>query len=297
MFRLKGNTDIILLLVITAALVVLALFAKIFILQIIFALPLVLFSPGYALIAVIFNRKDSISSIERVTLSFVLSIAIVPLAGLLLNYTVWGINLYSVTIVVASIVVIFSSIATIRRLRIPEEERFAVHFSVGNFFNKLNDTFFSSPEFDQTFSKSRQVLSRSLTLILIIAILTVSVFTVIAFASNKSGEHFTEFYILGSNGQVADYPVEVKQGNDAVVTVGIINHERLNTSYDLQVNINGLTMTEQKDIVLANEEKWEQPISFKPVNVGDHQKVDFLLFKAGQTLPYLTLQLWINVTS
>lgn len=49
-----------------------------------------LFFPGYTLLAALFPRKDSLDPFERVALSFVLSIAVVPLLGLILNYTPGG---------------------------------------------------------------------------------------------------------------------------------------------------------------------------------------------------------------
>ena len=61
-------------------------------------LPMVLFFPGYALIAALFPGKDDLDGIERVALSFGLSIAVVPLLGLGLNYTPWGIRLIPILI-------------------------------------------------------------------------------------------------------------------------------------------------------------------------------------------------------
>ena len=52
----------------------------------ILGLPLVLFLPGYALIAALFPAKSDLDGIERTALSFGLSIAVVPLIGLGLNY-------------------------------------------------------------------------------------------------------------------------------------------------------------------------------------------------------------------
>jgi uncharacterized membrane protein len=63
-----------------------------------------LFSPGYSLIAALFPARHSISNIERVALSFGLSIATVPLIGLILNYTPLGIRLWPVTLSVLAFI-------------------------------------------------------------------------------------------------------------------------------------------------------------------------------------------------
>jgi uncharacterized membrane protein len=52
-----------------------------------------LFLPGYSLIEVLYPREDELSPLERLALSLGLSLALVPLVGLLLNYTPWGIRL------------------------------------------------------------------------------------------------------------------------------------------------------------------------------------------------------------
>ena len=56
-------------------------------------LVMVLFVPGYTLIAALFPKKADLEGIERTALAFGLSIAVVPLIGLGLNYTPWGIRL------------------------------------------------------------------------------------------------------------------------------------------------------------------------------------------------------------
>ena len=94
--------------------------------RIIFGLPLVLFLPGYSLIAALFPRKDDLDGIERIALSFGLSIAITPLLGLALNYTPFGIRLSPVLIVLSVFTIALAIGAYIRRAMIPEEDRFVV---------------------------------------------------------------------------------------------------------------------------------------------------------------------------
>jgi hypothetical protein len=54
---------------------------------------MVLFLPGYSLIEVLYPKKEDLEGLERLALSIGLSLALVPLVGLALNYTPWGIRL------------------------------------------------------------------------------------------------------------------------------------------------------------------------------------------------------------
>ena len=84
--------------------------------RIILGLLLVLFLLGYSLIAAIFPRKDDPDGIERIALSFGLSIAVVPLIGLALNYTPFGIRLVPILVVLSVFTVSLAVIAGVRRL-------------------------------------------------------------------------------------------------------------------------------------------------------------------------------------
>ncbi len=94
-------------------------------------LAMVLFVPGYALIAALFPKKDDLDGIERLALSFGLSIAVVPLIGLGLNYTPWGIRLTPVVISLAFFTIAMTAVAYWRRMALAAEDRFAVPFREG----------------------------------------------------------------------------------------------------------------------------------------------------------------------
>ena len=89
---------------------------------------MVLFVPGYSLIAALFPKRTDLDGIERLALSFGLSIAVVPLIGLGLNYTPWGIRLTPVVISLAIFAILMALAARLRRQSLPEEERFSVEF-------------------------------------------------------------------------------------------------------------------------------------------------------------------------
>jgi hypothetical protein len=89
----------------------------------------VLWLPGYAFIRALvpsqlpFKAKDKdIDIIERVALSLGLSIALVPLVGLLLNYTPWGIRLLPITLSLAALTLVFATAAIIREYQATKPE-------------------------------------------------------------------------------------------------------------------------------------------------------------------------------
>lgn len=78
----------------------------------------VLWLPGYALIKMLFPSRKDLDSIERIALSIGLSLALVPLVGLLLNYTPWGIRLTPVTLSLLALTLIFAVTALIREYQL-----------------------------------------------------------------------------------------------------------------------------------------------------------------------------------
>jgi len=73
----------------------------------------VLFLPGYSLVKALFPTRE-IDNIEKTALSIGMSIAIVPLVGLLLNYTPWGIRLTPVTVCLLALTTILTILGFIR---------------------------------------------------------------------------------------------------------------------------------------------------------------------------------------
>ena len=114
-------------------------------------------------------------------------------------------------------------------------------------------------------------------------------------AGTSDEEKYTEFYMLGLSGKAADYPGEVKAGEDAKVIVGVVNHEREVVSYLIEVRIGDTMGNWVGPLELGHDEKWEEVINFTPDSAGEGQKVEFVLYKNGEREPYLNLHLRINV--
>lgn len=252
------------------------------VLRIIFGLCLVLFFPGYTLLSALFPGKGDLSGIERVALSFGLSIAIVPLVGLILNYTPWGIRLYPILIAITIFIFAAAAIAWQRQRRLPSQERFEVTFTV------------ALPQW-----AGMSNLDKGLSVGLIVAIVAALGCLGYVITNPKQGEKFTEFYILGLEGKAENYPQQVTVGEEARIILGIVNHEHQPTSYRVEIEISGVKDKELRTGILAHEAKWEQEIGFTPSEVGLNQKVEFWLYKDTEPQPCLEdpLHLYIDVNS
>ena len=84
-------------------------------------------------------------------------------------------------------------------------------------------------------------------------------------------------------------------GVEAKVIVGIINREHEVVTYQVEVVIDEVKNNEVGPVMLEPDEKWEGIVGFTPHRAGDSQKVEFLLYKNGESEPYLKLHLWVNV--
>ncbi len=246
---------------------------------------MVLFVPGYCLIAALFPRKGDLDGIERVALSFGLSIAVVPLIGLGLNYTPWGIRLSPVVISLGFFTVAMAAVAYFRRMTLPAEDRFSLELrkQIGALKTEL-----------VAGDKSR--LDKALTILLVISIMLSVLALIYVIVTPKQGEKFTEFYILGPEGMAYDYPTSVMAGNNSTVIVGVVNHEYSLVNYTMHISLNNSTIL-GKEMALEHNQTWEKPVVYVLNKPGDSQKLEFLLYmEKNFTAPYRDLHLWVNVS-
>jgi len=128
--RIKIGNGLLPLNLLVVALIVAIIFSSSSVLRIVLGLPFVLLFPGYVLVLALFPKKEGMGGVERVVLSFGLSIAVASLIGLILNYTAWGITLESTLYSIASFIFILSIIAWFRQKRLIKEARFSIEFQL-----------------------------------------------------------------------------------------------------------------------------------------------------------------------
>ncbi len=277
--------------------------------RVIFTVPVILFIPGYVLIAALFPEKKSIDGIERFALSVGLSIAVVPLIGLVLNYTPFGIRLDPIVVSLTLFTIAMMIITLYRRARLPAAEKFAVPFE------KVKPTL--KEEF---FPANQGKFDKALSIILIVAIVVAVLTTVYVIAFPKDGEKFTEYYILGADKMADDYPEKFAAGTSQFVWIGIGNHEYRNVNYTVETLllnaewdnttnssvIHASAPLDRFDVFVADNTTYLEPYNFS-VGSTAYNRLEFLLY--NETVPaasataeekmaaaYRDLHLWIKVT-
>jgi uncharacterized membrane protein len=246
--------------------------------QILLALLLVLFFPGYVLMAALFPRKASLDCIERLAFSFAMSIVIVAFIAFILNFTPWGLTLESVLYPLASFVFITSAFAWLRQRHLAgPESRTGL---------RLRLPALTGTRWD-----------RALSVLLVVSFLAVLGTLAYIGLASRTGEKFTEFYILGPGGEAKGYPEVLAFGEQGELLVDIVNHEDGPVTYLIEISIDGVKIGEIGPVQVQHNEKLETAVNFAPDRVGDNQKVVFALYKQGQTEVYKELYLWVDVVS
>ena len=273
------------------------------------------------------NRdRSGIDGIERVALSFGLSIAIVPLLGLVLNFTPWGIRLTPIMVTVAGFTLVSTAVAARRRAALPVDEQFSVPYRS---WIDAGRTELFEPD---------TRLDGILNIVLIASVLLAVGSVAFAVAVPPQGEQFSEFYILTEDDDgelVADgYPTTFVAGESAPVVVGIGNNEHETTEYTVIIEVqvvehvenestgavdSGETATnttaanttetvvlerdrlDELSTTLEHNETWHQTHELSPTQTGQDLRVQYLLYRGEppenptRENAYRDLHLWVDV--
>jgi len=88
----------------------------------------VLWMPGYTFMKALFpvnapktETSTNLSRIDRIALSIIMSMALVALIGLVLNFTPWGINMITIILSLLAFSLVFSNVAVVREYRFTQK--------------------------------------------------------------------------------------------------------------------------------------------------------------------------------
>ncbi len=311
-------------------------------LRVVLGLPFLLFIPGYAILAALFPEAGTppttpdtkstdglgeagapsetvsgdeeiashisdrgIDGVERAALSFGLSIAVVPLIGLVLDFTPWGLGLVPVAAALTLVIVVSVAIATGRRRQLPHDERFRVPYR--EWMATARGSVFDAD------SRTDAALNVLLAVSFLLAISTIT----FAVAVPPQGEQFTELYLVTEDDDgelVADgYPEEMVLGESEPLVLGIENNERDTTDYTVIVQLqavdtdgNESQVTEREqldrfDTTLAHNETVHHEHDLEPTMTGENLRVEYLLYRGDspdeptRENAYRSIHIWLDV--
>jgi len=259
--------------------------------RIILSIPIIIFIPGHVLICVLFPIKKTDKGIdftERIALSLGLSLAIVPIFGIILNYTPWKFELRPIILALETFILIIGSIAVIRWYQTPPSNRFTITINIA-------------------LPKHENRLDKTLTIILAMTVIIALILVVYAAIIPKEVEKFTEFYYTASGGIGNEYPREIGARNNTSIIIGIANHEYKTINYTVEVWLvnqttiynqtlnknetvyNNLWFMDKINVTLEHKpinlvenwtKQWEYPYTFNISHLGDFRLV-FLLYTSS----------------
>lgn len=298
----------------------------------------VLFVPGYALIAALFpeqgqsptvedepdeagwlsaRQRSGIDGIERVALSFGLSIAVVPLIGLALNFTPWGIRLVPIMVATSGFTLVMVAVAAYRRWQLPADERFRVPYRTW-YGRAYREVFEPDDRLDAALN-----VALALSILLAVGALGFAVMF------PPDGERYTQFYVLteDDDGELvaANYPEQIAVDEEFGLVVGVNNQEHETVEYTVVVqlqqvdfevgpdgNVTNVTVQESVEIdrfsvTLQHNETvhhdWQATFDGEEF-VGEDRRLQFLLYgDHDDAVPdepavdnaYRDLHLWLDV--
>ncbi len=268
-------------------------------LRIVFGLAFVLFVPGYAFVAALYpmagepvvgagfesadaaSGTDSVRSgpdgLERIVLSLGLGLAVVPLVGLVLNFTPWGIRLVPIAIALSGVTLVSIAVAAVRRWNLPVDERFRVPYREWIAAGRA------------TALKPNTRADAAVNAVLAISILIAVGSVGYAVAVPQPSEQFSAVYLLTEDDDGAlvadDFPTEFVSGESGELILGIDNNEHRTTEYtvvvveqNVSVDGNETVVHDQRELErletrLSHDETWHHPYEFEPTMTGENVRV------------------------
>ena len=249
--------------------------------------------------------RSGIDGIERVALSFGLSIAITPLLGLVLNFTPWGIRLVPIMVAVSGFTVAATAVAAVRRRNLPEDERFRVPYRSWVAAGRS--------ELLEPTSRGDALLNVLLVASILLAVGSVTFAIVVP----PEGEQFSAVYVLTEDDDgelVADgYPTEFTRGESEEIVVGVDNHEHRTVDYTVVLVEqrvrqagNETIVEEQRELErfetrLEHNESWHYPHEVEPTMTGEDVRLVWFLYPgeapdaASMETTEYHVHLWVDV--
>ncbi len=192
--------------------------------RLVLGLSFIFFVPGYVLTAALFPSGRGLEWVERLALSVGLSISIVALISLGLNFTPWGISIEPVVVSLLLFTYGVGAIAYGRRMKLPASERLSLSIEI-------------HPPNWSSYSRSDKIATIALAACLIFAAGTILYVVV----TPRPAEHFTEFYWLNETGVAGVYQKNLTVNETETIHLTVHNLEYATVGYAINVSLAVMT--------------------------------------------------------
>lgn len=278
--------------------------------------PLLLFLPGYALVAAIYPERrrreertvdrevvapsgvieDGLSPFVRFGLSVAASVAIVPAIVFVLSFAIGSIEALPTLLVLAPLTVALTLLAFARRARLSPDER----MGVPPLTHLLGAAVRPFRVRDRNLSQSATFEPRSaggllLNVFLVVGVVALASSVGIAYLYPTEEQGFTELYLVtqSDDGEfnASDYPTEFSTGQSQPLFVSVGNHEGEEQTYTVVATLqrveetsNGTSVTEEDELARetltvgdGETERFEHQV--EPSFAGERLRVQYLLYR------------------
>ncbi len=252
----------------------------------ILTLPLVLVLPGYALMASVFPRR-SLGAVECLVFSLGLSLVIVVLGGLVLNWTPFGLRASSWSLLLGSITLGACAVALARRrgLRTCHAERTR---SISALFRTCHaermrsiSALYGLLRIKGVGLTFRQGLLLGMAVVIICGAIAISNIG----AAQQPFPGFTQLWILPAGGA----------NPKNAVRLGVSNMESTAMEYSLAVNVDGKVVKLWPSIDLKPSEKWETTLMLPQTAHIGAVRVEVVLYRTNAPATiYRHVVLWLG---
>jgi len=288
---------------------------------------LVFFLPGYAFVAAFYPTSpfkaetdgtaqegrrtippSGPTALERLVIAIGLSIVVVPLVGLIWNFTPWGIAAPQVLGSLIAVVLVGCVVAVYRRITVSVTGRFRLPLAQLSTYRSA-----------LTGNATREItISVALALLVVVSVAAVGA----AITAPQNGESYTELYLLSEDPEsetfgAGNYPDTLDPGEPREMFVGIGNHESRSVSYTVVVELQRLESLDEKRAVVETTElnrfstivepgeqtRISQKITTGSELNGQDLRLTFLLYKGeppddpSVANAYREVHIWVSIPS
>lgn len=289
--------------------------------RVLLAGPLLLFLPGYVIVSAlfpwssnpaayrpadrgVFRQFSDVNGPERAALSFGLSLAVLPVFGLLVAFSPWGYTATAVIPLLSAFVAVGAIVSTFQRQRVPVDDRFGV--SLAARAGSL-----------RRFLTGGGTASTAVNAALVVAVLLAMTSIGYALAAPQDGERFSDLQLLTEteDGEyvAGEYPEALDAGAERSLVVGVENREHERTEYTVVTRVERVdagdgagTVVDAEELrrtsaTLDHGEVWHDEHTVAPEMTGEDLRISYYLYRGdapddvGEESAYRHVYLWVEV--